>query len=498
MTYKRTAKIKVLDEVNCVIVGLTNDHIEWFSNRYAKHVPNYYFNPKFKLGTWDGKIQFFHKTGKTYTYLLNEIVPKLQSFGYKLQLIDNREPGVDVEFVDKNIFAHITNPKTRDPFVLRYYQVDAINAVIENGGGVVLAGTASGKTIINAALCKQYGDQGLKTITIVPSVDLITQTKDTFCELGLNVGEYSGDVKDINHDHIVSTWQSLQNNQRMMQMFNMVVVDECHGAKASVMTELLNKYGKNIQYRFGLTGTIPKAETDAMSVHIAVGPVVYEIPAHKLIEEGFLAVPHIDIFVLEENFREQYNEYLEHEEYIKPLTYRQFKDSYFAEWTDEKNYIKTKQERLEWIAHYIELQRDSKKGNVLCLISGIPFGKRLTKMVDGAVLVYGKDKKKVRKEIYDLFENNNNLVVVANVQIAGQGLSIDRIFKLMLIDVGNSFIRVIQSIGRGLRRANDKERVHISDIGSDLKYGRKHTRERIKYYSEAKYPFKKHVVKYDE
>lgn len=490
MNYKRTVKIRILDEVNCVIIGLTNDHIEWFSKRYAKHVPNYFFNPKYKLGQWDGKIRYFHKTGKTYTYLLNEIVPKLQSFGYKLQLIDNREPGVEVEFIDENVF---------DSIIFRYYQVEATNAVIENGGGVILAGTGSGKTYINAALCKQYGDQGLKTITIVPSVDLITQTKETFKSLGLDVGEYSGDVKDIKHDHIISTWQSLQNNQRIMQIFNIVVVDECHGVKAQVLSDLLNKYGKNIQYRFGLTGTLPKAETDAMSVHVAIGPVVYEIPAYKLVEEGFLAAPHIDVFVLEENFKEKYKEFLEHTDIIgKPPTYRQFKDTYFSEWTAEKRYIQTHDSRLEWIAHYIEIQRDAKKGNVLCLISGVPFGKKLAKMIEGAVFVYGKDKKKARKEIYDLFENHNNLVVVANVQIAGTGLSIDRIFKLMLIDIGNSFTRVIQSIGRGLRRAADKERVHISDLCSDLKYSRKHIRERTKYYSEAKYPFKKHVVKYDE
>lgn len=244
MEKHKKAIIKILDEVNAVVLGLHYDHIDWFHNYFARKVPNYYFHPKFRLGQWSGDIYYFHKTGKTYTYLLNEIVPKLQSFGYRLELIDNREPGVEVDFVDENIFAHIKNSDGK-PFILRYYQVEAINAVIENGGGVILAGTGSGKTLKNAALCKQYGDQDLKTITIVPSVDLITQTKETFSSLGLDVGEYSGDVKDVDHEHVVSTWQSLQNNQRIMQLFDMVVVDECFDENTLIV--LADKTTKKIK-----------------------------------------------------------------------------------------------------------------------------------------------------------------------------------------------------------------------------------------------------------
>ena len=118
-------------------------------------------------------------------------------------------------------------------------------------------------------------------------------------------------------------------------------------------------------------------------------------------------------------------------------------------------------------------------------------------MIDDAVFVYGKDKMKDRKMVYNLFKENDNLVVIANVQVASTGLDIKRIFNMMFIDVGKSFIRVIQSIGRGLRKAPDKDSVHVTDICSDFKYSKKHLLERIKFYDEAKYPHKKKVVDYN-
>ncbi|MFV2014079.1 MAG: DEAD/DEAH box helicase family protein [Candidatus Heimdallarchaeota archaeon] len=496
-SYKRTVKIKLLDEVNCAIIGLHPDHIEHFYNHFARKVENYFFNPKFKLGVWDGKIRYFHNTGKTYVYLLPEIVPKLKSLGYRLEVVDNRiNEGVDVAHVDKDVFAHILNDDD-EPFELRYYQLDSVNKLIDNGGGVVVAGTGSGKTLMNAALVDAYGKQGLKTLTIVPSQDLIKQTKADFIMWGLDTGEYSGDQKDIKHTHVVSTWQALQHNPRVITEFQAVVVDECHGLKGQVLTKLLNEYGKNIIYRFGLTGTLPKGATDAMAVRIAIGDTVYEIPAHVLIEQGYLAKLKIDIFQLEENFKEQYQDYLKQEP-VKPKTYIQFKDSYFAEYTDEKRYLQSYEERLQWIADLIEVKRDLQQGNVFCLVDGINFGKKLAKRIPGAIFVHGKDKQKARKEIYDLFKNNDDLVVIASVQIASTGLNIKRIFNLMLIDLGKSFIRIIQTIGRGLRLDKDKKFVSVSDVCSDLKYGKKHVRERIRFYKDAKYPYKKTVVNYDE
>ena len=502
MTTKRTCTIKILDEVNCVFVGLHQDHVGYFYEEHAVSAPNYYFNPKFKLGTWDGKIRYFHKTGKTYVNLLEEIIPKVVGLGYKVRVQDSRKSmSVFPEAIDRDFFAKrgVNDSEIDGLWEMRPYQVDMVNALLQAGGGVGIAGTGAGKTSICAALALTYEEAaGFRSIIIVPDKNLTDQTRREYAFFKVDVGEYSGERKDLQHKHIVSTWQSLQNNPKIIQSFDMIIVDEAHGLKGNVLTKLLNEYGKHIPYRFGVTGTLPKEQTDALSVKVAVGQVQYSVPAHELIDQGYLAKLHIDIMQLEVDFKKQYQEYLEETDDEKKLTYIQFKDSYFPDWTAEKSYLQTEKQRLQWIAHYIELKRDMGKGNVLCLVNGIRFGKKLAEHIEDAVFLYGQDKMKVRREIYEKFKENDNLVVIATVNIAGTGLDIKRIFNLMFIDVGKSFIRTIQTIGRGLRKAHDKDFVHVTDICSDLKYSKRHLRERIKFYKEAKYPHKKRVVDYSE
>lgn len=276
---------------------------------------------------------------------------------------------------------------------------------------------------------------------------------------------------------------------------NGMVVSNCHGIRGNVLTNLLNEHGKHISHRFGCTGTLPKEETDAMAVRVAIGDVRYTIQAHELITQGYLATLQIEIIQLEEDFMAQYAQFKKDNPTTK-TTYVQFVDSYLPDYSAEKSYLQKKQERLNWMALYIEGKRDLKKGNVLCLVDGVSVGKKLTKLIPGAMFVYGADKKNVRKEIYDLFKDRNDLIVFATVQIASTGLDIPRIFNMIGIDLGKSFIRVVQSIGRGLRKAHDKDSVTFTDICSNLKYGKKHLRERKNIYKEAQYPFKEHKINY--
>ncbi len=499
MTTQRSCTLKILDEVNCVFVGLHPDHVGALYEDFGVFAPNYYFNPKYKLGSWDGKIRFFHKTGKSHVNLLEEIIPKVVSLGYNVKVVDSREVrNFKSVFVDEDFFSHVLAPVTKQPWKMRDYQVEFVNALIAEGGGIGVAGTGAGKTSMCAALALSYEKAAnFRSIIIVPDKNLTSQTRREYETFQIDVGEYSGTSKDIDHKHVVSTWQALQNNPTIIQNFQVVIVDECHGLKGQVLTKILNEYGKDIVHRFGVTGTLPKEETDRMAVTIAVGRVLYEIPAWKLIEQGHLANVHIDIMQLEVDFKKEYKEFCEHQSPIeKKLTYIQFKDQYLPDWVSEKRFLQGEKERLEWMASYIALRGDEKKGNVLCLVNGVAFGKKLAKLVPGATFVHGKDDMKVREEIYSLFSTSDNITVIATIHIASTGLDIPRIFNLMFIDAGKSFIRVIQSIGRGLRKAEDKDKVLVTDICSDLKYSKKHLTERVKYYKEAKYPYKKRKVDY--
>lgn len=497
---KSICKIRLLDEVVAVVVGLHGDHLDVLYKKYSIPAPNYFFNPLYKLGRWDGKIHFLQPNGRTYIYLLEEIIPRVVQMGYEISIEDLRgSVAPSPSPVSDDMFAHVMHPDTGEPTKLRYYQRDGINTLIEHGFGIVKASTGAGKTILCAGLCKAYGDVGIKTLTIVPSQDLIKQTKRVYIHSGLDTGEYSGSNKDLEHDHIVSTWQALKNNPKIIELFQMVLVDECHGAKGKELQKILTDHAAKIPYRFGVTGTMPPEPSDEMAVHVALGPVRYTVSAKQLIDEGVLAAPHIDVIQLEEDLKDEYNAYCaELKPGIKPLTYVQYKDQYLPDFSAEKSYLHRQKMRIEWIASYIQAKADQKKGNVMCFVDSIPFGRKLADLIPGAIFVNGQDVKSPakRKEVYDLYKDHDNLIVIATVNIAGTGLDVPRIFNVITIDLGKSFVRVIQALGRGLRKAHDKSTVMISDICGDLKYSKKHLKQRTNYYEEAGYPYKKHKIDY--
>ena len=180
---------------------------------------------------------------------------------------------------------------------------------------------------------------------------------------------------------------------------------------------------------------------------------------------------------------------------LSKVTYAKVKNSYFSDFKSEKKFLHSQPARLDWIANDLQ-NKCMLTGNVLCLVNGVAFGKKLASKIEGAVFLHGADGKEVRKEIYAQFKDNDNLIVIATVNIAGTGLDITRIFNLVLVDIGKSFIRVIQAIGRGLRKGGDKDHVYVTDICSDLKYSKRHATKRIKHYNDAQYPNKKRSVDY--
>ena len=498
---KKPCTLRILDEVNCVFIGLTPVDLQSLVKKYAILTENYFFNPKYKLGSWDGRIHFFTKLGKTYVHLLDDIVPRVINLGYDIQIDDLRNtPSVSPKLIDENFFKDrgVLHPITGEPWIVRDYQVKMVNTLLEHGGGVGVAGTGAGKTSMTAALALSYEEAaGYRSIIIVPDKNLTSQTFEEYKNFTLDVGQYGGGIKDGDHQHVVSTWQTLQNNTSFIHQFKMVIVDEAHGLKGRVLQDLLVKHGKDIPFRFGVTGTIPKSKTDAMSVQVAVGPTLCEIPAHELQEEGHLANLDIQIIQNELDFTEEYQEYLD-EEPAEPQTYKQFIDDFFPDYAAERRHLQQNKQRTQWIADYIQAQHDLGMGNVLCLVNGIKFGETLAELIPGAICLNGKDSMKVRKQAYSLFHDRDDVTVVATVNIASTGLDIPRIFQLVGVDMGKSFVRVIQSIGRGLRKAADKDKVTYTDICSNLKYSRRHLNERKKYFKEAKYKFKMKKVKIEK
>lgn len=478
-------RITVTDEVFCTITGILPSEHESLWNTFGVFVDGYFFMPQYKMGRWDGKIRFFEKTGKTYVRLLPDILPYLDKWGYDIELVDKRAPiispqltcrvtkvdaqGIAIEAEGQDVFGdvYIGDKKLQ----LRPYQVQCVVDAVEAGNGFIIAGTGAGKTLITAAISQVYGLAGNRIITIVPSDDLVQQTFELYESAGLDVGQYSGTDKDIDHTHVVATWQALQYNPDILQYFTVVIWDEAHGIRATVAQKLLNEAGKHIAFRFGVTGTLPKPECDRLSLFSSVGTVLREIPAKWLMDNGFLSK--VEIQPVEVN-----------EMYV---------DEEFTDYDAEKAFLSKSTHRLEKIADLI-ISECAANGNTLVLVNSIPFGKKLSSLIKDSVFLYGESSRDLRKEHYQMFEERNDLIVIASSGIASTGISIDRVFCLMLIDPGKSFIKAIQSIGRGLRKGRDKDYVRVVDVHSKLKWARKHFKDRKKYYDEAHYPVLKKAV----
>ena len=471
----KVCHLTIRDEVWCHLTGLQPDEVEFLWKKFGIHVEGYFFMPAYKLGRWDGKVRFFEKTGKTYQRLLDKVLPYVEGWGYDIQLVDHRraypnplESAADTMFLHREVYGK--------KFKLRPYQVECINACLDAGSGFIIAGTGAGKTSITAGIAYIYSRAEYRTITIVPSSDLVDQTAEWYEALGIDTGRYDGGTKDLDHLNVVSTWQALQYNPDILKDFQVVIWDEAHGIKATVAQKLLNEAGKHIPFRFGVTGTFPKPECDRMSLHSAIGPILREVPAKWLIDNGYLARLEIEPIELNET-------YVEEE---------------FPDYSAERAFVSKSPARMEMIANLI-ISKCAHHGNTLVLVNSIPFGQKLSALIKDSIFLYGESPKDLRKEHYQLFEERDDLIVIASSGIASTGISIDRVFCLMLVDPGKSFIRAIQSIGRGLRRAEDKEAVHVVDVHSKLKWSKKHWKEREKYYKEAGYPvLKKQILKVKE
>jgi superfamily II DNA or RNA helicase len=300
--------------------------------------------------------------------------------------------------------------------------------------------------------------------------------------MGLDVGVFFGDEKDLGHTHTIATWQSINSlikrNKEGVSAIGMeaitddliaVIVDEVHMAKADVLRNMLTGPFAHIPIRWGLTGTIPKEEHEYISLIASLGEVTHRLPASELQDMGVLSNCHVKVL--------QFDDKVEYKTYQEELTY-----------------LTSNEKRLDHLANTINTI--GLGGNTLVLVDRIATGKMLIERLPDSVFVSGAMKSKDRKDEYDEITTSDNKIIVATYGVAAVGINIPRIFNLVLVEPGKSFVRVIQSIGRGIRKAQDKDFVQIWDITSTAKFAKRHLTTRKKFYTEANYPYQTEKVTY--
>ena len=475
----KVTKLIIKDEVNVRFEGLDVITRRKISDKLKYFLPYAYHLPAYKLGRWDGNIRFCDIGGRTYLNLLDKILPIIEDQEYDVQIEDNRQShDFQFELIDESLHFEKTwgpkHPQAGQPIVLRDYQVQTINKFLEQPQCLQEIATGAGKTIITATLSQLVERYG-RSIVIVPNKSLVSQTEGDYKTLGLDVGVYYGERKEFDKQHTICTWQSLNVLLKKTKKYEAeisigdflqdvvcVMVDEVHQAKADVLKTLLTGPFANVPIRWGLTGTIPKEEYEVASLKASLGEVINKLSASELQDKGVLAKCHVNIIQTQDT-------------------------QAFSNYANEQTHLVTNPERLEFISDLIDKIRE--EGNTLILVDRIKSGQLLEELIVGSVFVQGRTKMEDREEEYDSIATEQHKVIIATYGVAAVGINLPRIFNLVLLEPGKSFVRVIQSIGRGIRKAEDKDHVEIWDITSTCKFSKRHLTTRKKFYKEANYPF---------
>lgn len=476
------------DYVHCTVRGLTTED----SSIVYKHLrifnPTAYYTPMYKLGRWDGYISYFTLTGMTYVNLLPEIFSIINMNNYEIEYVYQegllKDPALGNE-IDSNYLSDLTWYKGHrlegQPIILEEHQVRCVNAMLKQHRGLLSAATSAGKTLMCGALCKKVKDFG-KIVLVVDGIDLCKQTCNELKLFGCDCGIVGCGLREFGHDVTVCTWQTVNSiNKKSSDFLNLeeltqlkkgviaLIFDEVHRCKGNEVKKVAEQVFNNVPIRWGLTGTIPKAKIDFFNLVTAIGPLLNEsVEAKELQDKGFLSKCHISCIRLEDNQR-------------------------FMNWENEKEYLSSSDERLKFISDLITGIVTTQK-NTLVLVDRIITGEKIENYLQNngidAIFLNGSVKSSDRFTEYEKVKTEDNKCIIAIDKIASTGLNIPRLFNIVFIDYGKAFTKTIQSVGRGLRLAKDKDFVEIYDISSTTKYSKKHFNDRIHYYDEKKYPFR--------
>lgn len=477
---KSDVHIQYIDNVHVKLIcdlGILKEIQERFTFEPpdAKHRKRMMEKKTGRRSNWDGKIRLLNgATKKIYRGLLNQVIEFCKDAGYSVTvdavLLETEE--ITTEQVEK-LYENFKVPDK----AARDYQVEATRHCIEQKRGLLLSPTASGKSFIIYSLIRHYSGRAL---IVVPTTQLCIQMAGDFEEYSKN--DTSWDVNQevsiimSGRDKInlkpttVSTWQSIYNmSPAWLSQFDVIIVDEAHGAQANSLKGLLEK--ATCEHRFGFTGTTDGTDMNEMVLEGLFGPPRKVVDTATLIKNKHVA----DIMITPIIF-----------EYA-PKTKKLLSGDY----REELNFIVQHQQRNEFICKLAS----KLEGNTLILFQlvekhGETIYKMLNEMgVPNLHFISGATDPEIRDEIRKKIDSSTNNIIVASVQTTGTGTNMVNLNNLILASPTKSKIRTLQSVGRGLRRSETKQHLNLFDLADDLcrsktikNHTYRHFLERLKMY----------------
>lgn len=464
------------------------------SDFFTFEVPGARFMPLYKNRMWDGKVRLFSQyTKELYLGLLPYVKEFANTLEYDLQInIPDLGEKVNVENFTKLLKLQSGGKDIQ----IRDYQIDAVRHALRHSRTLLLSPTASGKSLIIYTLIRYHQQQNRKQLIVVPTTSLVEQMYGDFQDYATatdwKVSEnchriYGGKEKSNEYDITISTWQSIYKfPKQWFQKFDVIYGDEAHNFKSKSLTTLMNKC-TNAPYRYGTTGTLDGTQTHKLVLEGVFGAVHKVTTTKKLMEDKQLADLKIVCCTL--NYTKD-----EERKFITKGTYQ-----------EEIDWIVQNPQRNEIIKNLTIAQ----EGNTLLLFQYVEkHGKVLHEMIEKSVkknrkvfFVFGGTDTQTREDIRAITEKENDAIIIASYGTFSTGINIRNLHNIVFASPTKSRIRNLQSIGRGLRRGDQKVQCKLFDIGDDLSWKSKknytlnHLIERVKIYNEEGFDYK--LVKID-
>ena len=483
---KETIRVTKFNEVHIKLH--CESSIAYELNEYFTFtVPGARFSPAYKNKMWDGKIRLFHLMRQTlYVGLLEKVKQFAQERGYEV-VLDN------VNHFSEEVFSIVeANQHVKDIEVSlqpRDYQLNSFIHAVRKKRAVLVSPTASGKSLIIYLLTTYL--IGKKVLIVVPTTGLVHQMASDFVDYGcppdLIHKIFSGQEKSTDAHITITTWQSIYKLPvKWFDQFGCVIGDEAHTFKAKCLVSIMENLTK-CEYRFGFTGTLDGTQTNKLVLEGLFGPVKIVTTTSQLMEQNTVAQINIKAIVL--SYPDQLRQMFANRK-PKP-TYK-----------DEMMFLLTKQTRSLFIARLVA----SLEKNTLLLFNNIDHGKMLQQMIQEEVpdrevfFVYGGVEGEEREEIRKYVETHDNVVIVASYKTFATGTNIKNLHNVVFGSPSKSRIRVLQSIGRGLRTSSEKTEAVLYDIADDLSWKSfrnhtiKHFAERVQMYNQEKFDYKTYTI----
>ncbi len=449
---------------------------------FTFEVPGAKFMPMYRNRMWDGKIRLFSPvTGEIYVGLLSYIKKFCKQNNIEYTIEEGVEDNRNIILADVRNFIRSLKPKTKGKTLkVRDYQIQAVHHAISRNRCLLLSPTASGKSLIIYILVRYYHMMGLKTLILVPTTSLVEQMYSDFQDYGWSSGIYcqkiyQGYDRAVTKAVVISTWQSIYKMpKKYFEDFGCVIGDEAHFFKAKSLTGIMTKLHQ-CKYRYGLTGTLDGTQTHQLVLEGLFGPVDTIVTTKELMDKKTLANLKIKCVVLK------------HPPIREKMTY-----------AEELEYLVTNSARNQFI---IDLCRNI-SGNTLCLFQLVEkHGKILYEQISKIAkdrkvfFVYGGVDSLERERIREIVENEKDAIIIASFGTFSTGINIRNLHNIVFASPSKSKIRVLQSIGRGLRATKSKMGVLVFDIADDISYKERrnftlnHFSERINIYNEQQFNY---------